>query len=260
MFFFCNLENILNAKLNTIHSLNIDTTTTTTTTFTNNNSSTSSNSSSSSSSSNNNNQIHQFQPMDTSTTVAATTVSSPDLAKTSSSVLLNPNTIDSIPNQLTNFTNKNTATIDPNQNNTNGNTNFMIAPSLSPCNVISSSGTNNVFSLNNQNQTQMIVSGGGTSTYNGNLNSPHSPPLPSSFKNNSIMNNNQCSPISTSPASNAMMGQQFSPFISEDDSSEINDISPSPIGACGKLFFVFAFFLETFKTGFISKFFQISML
>jgi len=119
----------------------------------------------------------------------------------------------------------------------------MIAPSLSPCNVISSSGTNNVFSLNNQNQTQMIVSGGGTSTYNGNLNSPHSPPLPSSFKNNSIMNNNQCSPISTSPASNAMMGQQFSPFISEDDSSEINDISPSPIGACGKFFFVFAFFL-----------------
>jgi hypothetical protein len=184
--------------------------------------------------------------MDTSTTVAATTVSSPDLAKTTSSVLLNPNTIDSIPNQLTNFANKNTAlTNDPNKNNTNVNTNFMITPSLSPTSVISSSsGTSNVFSLNNQNQTQMIV-GGGTSTYNGNLNSPQSPPLPSSFKNNSIMNNNQCSPISTSPASNAMMGQQFSPFISEDDSSEINDISPSPIGACGNFFFPIFFYFQT---------------
>jgi len=44
------------------------------------------------------------------------------------------------------------------------------------------------------------------------------------------------SPISSilspsSIASNAI-SQQFSPFISEDDSSEINDISPSPIGIC----------------------------
>ena len=35
-------------------------------------------------------------------------------------------------------------------------------------------------------------------------------------------------------ASNAI--SQFSPFISEDDSSEINDISPSPIGPCGKYY------------------------
>jgi hypothetical protein len=31
------------------------------------------------------------------------------------------------------------------------------------------------------------------------------------------------------------VSNQFSPFISEDDSSEINDISPSPIGPMGKL-------------------------
>jgi hypothetical protein len=41
-------------------------------------------------------------------------------------------------------------------------------------------------------------------------------------------------------ASNAI-SQQFSPFISEDDSSEINDISPSPIGICGKYYFVFLY-------------------
>ena len=37
-------------------------------------------------------------------------------------------------------------------------------------------------------------------------------------------------------ASNAI-SQQFSPFISEDDSSEINDISPSPIGICGNFYY-----------------------
>jgi hypothetical protein len=49
--------------------------------------------------------------------------------------------------------------------------------------------------------------------------------------NNLMMNHNQCSPVSASPAPNSI-NQQFSPFISEDDASEINDISPSPMGIC----------------------------
>lgn len=61
-------------------------------------------------------------------------------------------------------------------------------------------------------------------------NSPHSP-LGSSMAGNNFNMNSQ-SPISNSPASNSNALQQFSPFISEDDSSEINDISPSPIGSC----------------------------
>jgi len=64
----------------------------------------------------------------------------------------------------------------------------------------------------------------------------HSPdsPLASAHMNmNGCINMNMSSqsPISNSPAFNNAM-QQFSPFISEDDSSEINDISPSPIGTC----------------------------
>lgn len=54
------------------------------------------------------------------------------------------------------------------------------------------------------------------------------------------------SPISSSILSPSSIGSntmsnQFSPFISEDDSSEINDISPSPIGS---LIFNFLFKLE----------------
>lgn len=64
-------------------------------------------------------------------------------------------------------------------------------------------------------------------------NSPQSP-LGSSLASNFNMNSQ--SPISASPMSNSNALQQFSPFISEDDSSEINDISPSPIGSCGKNF------------------------
>lgn len=60
-------------------------------------------------------------------------------------------------------------------------------------------------------------------------NSPHSP-LGQNMASNFNMNSQ--SPISVSPASNSNALQQFSPFISEDDSSEINDISPSPIGSC----------------------------
>lgn len=66
-------------------------------------------------------------------------------------------------------------------------------------------------------------------------NSPQSPHSVASSASNmpfALSMNNQCSPISASPASN-FMGQQFSPFISEDDTSEINDISPSPMGPCG---------------------------
>lgn len=146
--------------------------------------------------------ITQGQPMDITTTSAtstiATTTTTTDLTKTSSSNSLNDS---SIPINTTNDLN-----------------NFMITPSLSPNSVMSSgsSQTSNAAVFSNQ----MIIS----SNF---AHSPQSPQLPASFKSN-----NQCSPISTSPASNAMMGQQFSPFISEDDSSEINDISPSPIGAC----------------------------
>ncbi len=60
-------------------------------------------------------------------------------------------------------------------------------------------------------------------------NSPHSP-LGSSMASN--FNINSQSPISNSPASNLNALQQFSPFVSEDDCSEINDVSPSPIGSC----------------------------
>ena len=80
----------------------------------------------------------------------------------------------------------------------------------------------------------------------------HSPdsPLASAHMNmNGCLNMNMSSqsPISASPAFNNAM-QQFSPFISEDDSSEINDISPSPIGTCGKLIF----FLLATTTSFLT--------
>ncbi len=76
-------------------------------------------------------------------------------------------------------------------------------------------------------------------------NSPHSP-LGSSVAGNNFGSLNSQSPISNSPASNSNALQQFSPFISEDDSSEINDISPSPIGSCGKYKFFFFFFFVRF--------------
>ena len=70
-------------------------------------------------------------------------------------------------------------------------------------------------------------------------NSPQSPHSVASSGSNlpfSLAMTSQCSPISASPASN-FMSQQFSPFISEDDTSEINDISPSPMGPCGQLLY-----------------------
>lgn len=63
----------------------------------------------------------------------------------------------------------------------------------------------------------------------------NSPPeqLPDQLINYNMVQQTSPSPLSIlSPSSigSNVMSNQFSPFISEDDSSEINDISPSPIG------------------------------
>ena len=64
------------------------------------------------------------------------------------------------------------------------------------------------------------------------------------------------SPIGSvlSPQSMGIVNQ-FSPFISEDDSSEINDISPSPLGPFGKFFFVWLYKLGKIAYSFWSFFF-----
>ena len=112
--------------------------------------------------------------------------------------------------------------------------NFMIAASPSPISTPSPPlMTNNVNGngYNTNGNTSTAGNAGSNNNNNSyfNINSPLSPPTSSSSPPN-LANYNMS--LSRSPPSIAML-QQFSPFLSEDDSSEINDISPSPI--CGKL-------------------------
>ncbi len=135
-------------------------------------------------------------------------------------------------------------------NNINGTAPFNpITPAsmtmLGPESMMSNSGYPNLQGstspLQNDQQASMLISS--NNNHNSNVdqsnnmisyfmrsNSPHSP-LGSSMASN--FNINSQSPISNSPpVSNLNALQQFSPFVSEDDCSEINDVSPSPIGSC----------------------------
>jgi hypothetical protein len=107
--------------------------------------------------------------------------------------------------------------------------NYMIGTSP-PSNNLDLQPLSNNSMPNNQINTNPDKDSSNMMNYFNRSNSPHSP-LGSNMASNFNMNSQ--SPISSaSPASNSNALQQFSPFISEDDSSEINDISPSPIGSC----------------------------
>ena len=71
------------------------------------------------------------------------------------------------------------------------------------------------------------------------------PPQQLSLTGELVQSSNYMITASPSPIGSVLSPQsmgivnQFSPFISEDDSSEINDISPSPLGPFGKFFCCF---------------------